>query len=61
MANVIDDPELWKKMVDISPVKRIKNVKTPTLILLGKGDLRVPPFQGLSYYNMLKELEIPTK
>ena len=61
MADVIVEKELWQKMADISPVSRIKSVKTPTLLLLGKKDLRVPAAQGLSYYNMLKELHVPTK
>lgn len=48
-------------MADVSPIKNVQNVKTPTLLLLGKKDLRVPPSQGLSYYNMLKELNVHTK
>jgi acylaminoacyl-peptidase len=61
MVGVIDDTETWKKMAQVSPITHIKKVKTPTLLLLGKKDLRVPSSQGLSYYNMLKELKVPTK
>ena len=29
-------------------------VKTPTLIMLGEEDIRVPPTQGKSFYKALK-------
>lgn len=32
----------------------ISQVKTPTLIMLGEDDLRVPPSQGKSFYKTLK-------
>lgn len=48
-------------MIEISPITNIRNVKAPTLLLLGKKDLRVPPSQGLAYYYTLKELNVPTK
>lgn len=57
----MNNQEIYKKMIEISPITNIKNVKAPTLLLLGKKDLRVPPSQGLAYYYTLKELDIPTK
>lgn len=61
LAKVVDNLEIINKMVDVSSMKNIKNVKAPTLLLLGKKDLRVPPAQGLAYYHALKELNVPTK
>jgi dipeptidyl aminopeptidase/acylaminoacyl peptidase len=37
-----------------SPITYIKNVKTPTLLLHGEADERVPVSQGYEYYNALK-------
>ncbi len=37
-----------------SPIAHIKNVTTPTLILHGEADDRVPVGQGYEYYNALK-------
>ncbi|XP_065201049.1 acylamino-acid-releasing enzyme-like isoform X2 [Planococcus citri] len=61
LTAVVDNPEIINKMMEVSPIKYIKNVKAPTLLLLGKKDLRVPPSQGLAYYHALKELNVPTK
>lgn len=36
-------------------------VKTPTLILLGDDDKRVPPFQGKSYFNSLQRNGVKSK
>ncbi len=37
-----------------SPITHIKNVVTPTLVLHGEADDRVPVGQGYEYYNALK-------
>lgn len=37
-----------------SPSKYAKNVKCPTLVMLGSLDLRVPPSQGRYWANLLK-------
>jgi dipeptidyl aminopeptidase/acylaminoacyl peptidase len=37
-----------------SPITYIKNVNTPTLILHGEADNRVPPSQDYEYYHALK-------
>jgi len=44
-----------------SPITYIKNVKTPTLILHGEADERVPVSQGYEYYNALKRQGVLTK
>lgn len=57
----MDDPQIWKALWSSSPMCNVKNVKAPTLLLLGKKDLRVPPSPALSYYQALKEINVPTK
>ncbi|KAL2463740.1 acylaminoacyl-peptidase-related [Forsythia ovata] len=44
-----------------SPISHISKVKTPTLILLGAQDLRVPVSIGLQYARALKEKGVETK
>ena len=46
--------ENMKKVWDASPVKYAPGSKTPTLILHGTEDPRVPPSQGLELYRKLK-------
>ena len=38
-----------------------KNFKTPTLVLHGEKDYRVPVTQGLEYYNTLRQKGVPTR
>eukprot|EP00347_Sterkiella_histriomuscorum_P007160 403350033 len=44
-----------------SPVSVAKNVTTPSLILIGQQDKRVPPHQGYHYYHTLKQQGVKTK
>jgi len=39
----------------------VDNVEVPVLLLLGGKDLRVPPNQGIQYYNALKKRGLHTK
>lgn len=48
---------LW----EMSPIKNIENVKTPTLILHGEEDLRCPLEQAQQFYVGLKKHNIETK
>lgn len=43
-----------KALHEKSPISKVSEVKTPTLILLGDSDFRVPPHQAHNYYNALK-------
>ncbi len=56
--------ELWE-MPDVymkhSPMFYVKNVKTPTLILHGASDVRVPTSQGLELYRALQRLGVKTE
>ncbi|BFG14005.1 hypothetical protein CerSpe_002800 [Prunus speciosa] len=44
-----------------SPIAHVSKVKTPTLVLLGAQDLRVPVSTGLQYARALKEKGVPVK
>ncbi|HXM43746.1 MAG TPA: S9 family peptidase [Bryobacteraceae bacterium] len=44
-----------------SPMAFVKGVTTPTLILHGEADVRVPTTQGYEFYNALKRQGVTTK
>lgn len=46
---------------DRSPIKYIRNAKTPTLIGHGERDLRVPTGQAYELYRGLKHMKVPTE
>ncbi len=46
---------------DRSPMKYIKNVKTPTMILHGERDTRVPIAQAQEFYRALVERKVPVE
>ncbi|MEO8451042.1 MAG: S9 family peptidase [Gemmatimonadota bacterium] len=52
-----DDPTEHLKR---SPIMYVGNVKTPTMLLTGEGDLRTPMPQTEEYYSALKVLGVPT-
>jgi dipeptidyl aminopeptidase/acylaminoacyl peptidase len=47
--------------IDRSPLTHVKNVKTPTLILGGDADERVPISQSYEMYHALKKRGVPTQ
>jgi dipeptidyl aminopeptidase/acylaminoacyl peptidase len=54
----------WDEMekVDKQNAQRYaKNFKTPTLVIHGEKDYRVPVTQGLEYYNTLRQKGVPTR
>jgi dipeptidyl aminopeptidase/acylaminoacyl peptidase len=58
VGNIEDDPELaWR----LSPIRNIRNARTPTLILTGDGDPRVPPAQSYEMYEGLKAVGVEAK
>ena len=53
-----DDME---KVESQNPRARVQRMKTPTLVMHGLLDYRVPDAQGLAYYNTLKAKEVPAR
>jgi dipeptidyl aminopeptidase/acylaminoacyl peptidase len=55
------DPGEWDIYQKSSPLAHMRNAKTPTLIIHGKNDPRVPPNQAMLLYRSLKALNVPTE
>ena len=56
--SVYDDPEVYAKS---SPITFIKNVKTPTLIIVGDSDGECPTPQSYEFWHALKSLGVETQ
>jgi len=50
--------ELYEKW---SPSNGVKNFKTPTLVISGERDYRVPYTQSLQFFTALKKMNVPSK
>ena len=57
-ASVYDDPAVYEKS---SPIHFIKNVKTPTLVIVGEHDAECPSPQSYEFWHALKTLKVPTQ
>ncbi len=57
-ASVYDDPAVYAKS---DPIKFVKNVKTPTLILVGDSDGEVPMEQSIEWYHALQTFKVPSQ
>ena len=57
-ASVYDDPGVYARS---SPLTFIKNVKTPTLILVGDRDGECPAPQSFEFWHALKTLGVETQ
>jgi dipeptidyl aminopeptidase/acylaminoacyl peptidase len=57
-ASVYDDPAVYAKS---SPINFIKNVKTPTLVVVGDRDAECPPAQSYEFWHALKTLGVKTQ
>lgn len=57
-ATVYDDPAVYAKS---SPITFIKNVKTPTLVVVGDSDGECPPPQSYEFWHALRTLDVPTQ
>ncbi len=57
-ASVYDDPAVYAKS---SPITYIKNVKTPTLILVGDRDAECPAPQSYEFWHALKTEGVKTQ
>jgi len=57
-ATVYDDPESYLRS---SPIRYVKAVKTPTLILVGDSDKECPAPQSYEFWHALKTLGVKTR
>jgi dipeptidyl aminopeptidase/acylaminoacyl peptidase len=57
-ASVYDDPAVYEKS---SPIRFIKNVKTPTLVIVGEHDAECPSAQSYEFWHALRTLNVPTQ
>jgi dipeptidyl aminopeptidase/acylaminoacyl peptidase len=57
-ATVYDDPAIYARS---SPIAYIKNVKTPTLMLVGDSDVECPPPQSYEFWHALRTLGVKTQ
>jgi dipeptidyl aminopeptidase/acylaminoacyl peptidase len=57
-ASVYDDPAVYEKS---SPIRFIKNVKTPTLVIVGERDAECPASQSYEFWHALKTVHVPTQ
>ncbi len=52
-----EEPDaFWER----SPIRFVGNAKTPTLVVHGQADPRVPPTQGVEFYLGLRSVGVPT-
>jgi dipeptidyl aminopeptidase/acylaminoacyl peptidase len=57
-ASVYDDPAVYEKS---SPIHFIRNVKTPTLVVVGERDAECPAPQSYEFWHALRTLGVPTQ
>jgi dipeptidyl aminopeptidase/acylaminoacyl peptidase len=57
-ASVYDNPAVYQKS---DPIRFVKNVKTPTWILVGDRDGEVPMPQSIEWYHALQTMKVPTQ
>ena len=57
-ASVYDDPSVYAKS---SAINYIKNVKTPTLVVVGDRDGECPAPQSFEFWHALRDLHVPTQ
>ncbi|HEX2981827.1 MAG TPA: S9 family peptidase, partial [Anaerolineaceae bacterium] len=57
-ASVYDDPAVYNRS---QPISFVKNVKTPTLIVVGDRDGECPAPQSFEWWHALKTFKIPVK
>eukprot|EP00742_Colponemidia_sp_Colp-10_P005480 GILJ01005855.1.p1 GENE.GILJ01005855.1~~GILJ01005855.1.p1 ORF type:complete len:790 (-),score=131.91 GILJ01005855.1:155-2479(-) len=53
--------EQLNELFSASPMYYMAQVRTPVMLMLGGKDKRVPPSQGLQYYNCLRAQGVPNK
>jgi dipeptidyl aminopeptidase/acylaminoacyl peptidase len=56
-ASYYDDPAIYDKL---SPIRYIKNARTPTFIFVGERDVECPAPQSQEFWHGLKDMGVPT-
>ena len=56
-----ENPELYEKWSPSYYVKNFKDYKTPTLVVHGQGDYRVPVTQGFQMFTALQRMGVPSR
>ncbi len=56
-ASFYDDPAIYDKL---SPIRYIKDAKTPTFIYVGERDVECPAPQSLEFWHGLKAMGVDT-
>jgi dipeptidyl aminopeptidase/acylaminoacyl peptidase len=57
-ASVYDDPAVYRNS---SPIEYIKNIKTPTLVIVGERDAECPAPQSYEFWHALRALGVKTQ
>jgi dipeptidyl aminopeptidase/acylaminoacyl peptidase len=55
------NPESYKKWAPVTYAGELGKFKTPTLVIAGERDYRVPYTQSLEFFNALQRQEVPSK
>jgi dipeptidyl aminopeptidase/acylaminoacyl peptidase len=55
------NPESYRKWAPMTYANDLAKLKTPTLVIAGERDYRVPYTQSLEFFNTLQRLEVPSK
>lgn len=56
-----ENPEFYEKWAPSYFVKNFKKFKTPTLVILGANDFRVPEAQGFQMFTALQRMGVPSR
>lgn len=56
-GSVYDDPSIYDRL---SPIRTIRNARTPTLILVGERDVETPAAQSMEFFRGLLAQGVPT-
>ncbi len=55
------DDGRWEEYQESSPLVHVRSVKTPTLMIHGRNDARVPPNQAQIFFRSLRALGVPAE
>ncbi len=60
-GNPYENPELYEKWSPSFFVENFKHYQTPTLVIHGQGDYRVPVTQGFQMFTALQRMDVPSR